>query len=885
LQGTRDKKGRRDARAPDQAPPEVDPFAQAALEDAPSPIAEVERDPFACAEGLLDAPTSIPRRQRQRSDHEPTRSAAAKPAHGGDTQGRGGHVTAGRMDTDRDLRREQAAGKHVDRRGPSPACDHAAGRPETHEAARATPDPGEAHGSRDRDEAEKPAATPRWKASHDHSGVAVRTTARDDQPASQNEGARGDGLPARVDEGAAEDDHPAGLNESGQRERWLGQGDEGLGLTAGRGALPVVRRRRRRIGKREMALGAGGLLVVTLAVVAVLPVYLLERAAAESTACFEAIERSGNGEARACVPSLWLPESLPWFSGDAAQLQIDLAYRAAVLDFARATAIAPDAAERDAAARRIYALGFGISRPTNVDALAAVPGAFETQVALALESDDKRIRELGYGAARALADIEAIRALAAHADPGDAPSTSLERGAALCLLGDEAAGQRALVAADEAARSAGETLGMARLALLACRYDGRLVDPRTVEPALFATLARFEAALGQVEGIDRARGFLEEPSGLTPVARLRLGAIVADATRSDAIATLGWLAPARGTSASPPLESLESPWLLLDPADPVDALITDPGASGRVAAALLAAELGDQPLGCRGAECPSESVLARPGASARQLAWMLWLDAAAEHARRGATEPAKQALAHADALAEDDRRRLSGAIHLVIDDAAGALAVVEAPGERPALERLAVERTRALALAHLGRFDEALRAAEAAYAAAARAEDDVTAHELAALGSERGAAAWLWAALATRAERGREVRAVLDQAGREELTPIVEWLELAISAENDRRPLRLGASLGEVPTSTLPAVVDLVARALPEGAEVEIFLDRIFDPIHRRAPLRTMLARAEAARWRGDAEAAERWLERAARLRALPRDERGALLAHLARLH
>src|SRR5690606_2115569 len=153
-----------------------------------------------------------------------------------------------------------------------------------------------------------------------------------------------------------------------------------------------------------------------------------------------------------------------------------------------------------------------------------------------------------------------------------------------------------------------------------------------------------------------------------------------------------------------------------------------------------------------------------------------------------------------------------------------------------------------LALAHLRRFDEALPAAEAAYAAAALAEDDVTSGALPALGTERAAAAWLWGALAARAGRGREVRAVLDQAGREELTPVVDWLELAVPPEGQRRALRLAAGLSEAPASTLPAAMDLVARALPAGADVEIWLDRIFDATHRHAPLGAMLARAEAAR-------------------------------------
>jgi uncharacterized protein HemY len=72
--------------------------------------------------------------------------------------------------------------------------------------------------------------------------------------------------------------------------------------------------------------------------------------------------------------------------------------------------------------------------------------------------------------------------------------------------------------------------------------------------------------------------------------------------------------------------------------------------------------------------------------------------------------------------------------------------------------------------------------------------------------------------------------------------------------------------------------------AVPESADVEVWLDRLFDEEHKSQPVRAMLARAEVARWRGDAAAEERWLERAARMRALVRDYPTMLLAHLADL-
>jgi hypothetical protein len=76
----------------------------------------------------------------------------------------------------------------------------------------------------------------------------------------------------------------------------------------------------------------------------------------------------------------------------------------------------------------------------------------------------------------------------------------------------------------------------------------------------------------------------------------------------------------------------------------------------------------------------------------------------------------------------------------------------------------------------------------------------------------------------------------------------------------------------------------VVATIVPSEASVEVWLDRVFQDVHREQPIRAMLARAECARWRGDAASERLWRDRAARLTKLIDGYPRALLAHLVEL-
>jgi hypothetical protein len=76
--------------------------------------------------------------------------------------------------------------------------------------------------------------------------------------------------------------------------------------------------------------------------------------------------------------------------------------------------------------------------------------------------------------------------------------------------------------------------------------------------------------------------------------------------------------------------------------------------------------------------------------------------------------------------------------------------------------------------------------------------------------------------------------------------------------------------------AVMPAVIYVIGRAAGTG-NVEAWLDAAFGA-SVDDPQVIASARAEAARWRGDAAAAKRWDDRLAAMRALVKDDRSAYL-------
>jgi hypothetical protein len=626
--------------------------------------------------------------------------------------------------------------------------------------------------------------------------------------------------------------------------------------------------------------------------ITVFPYYLITSATKDADRCFSSIAQAGKGTPHQCLPPAWVldfSERLPWFEGDALALRASTRARATRLAYALATAAHPDRQARAEAAERVHELaqipGLLASAPS-YDSLA---GAFAELTRFGIPSDDKTLRRQAFSAARAIADVEALGKLAQGGDPSDAPELNLERGATACLLGNPDAGRQMLTAADVAHRdkspdSAG--FDAARLALFACSKRASAVDARNVSPASLPALVALEASRGRVAGLDRARTLLLEPDQkprLRPQQRLRLAARIVAAEPPSLRDSLTLFAPSHGPIARLEPSPYVTPWSLLAHRLPDE---VSPSPSAAIAAADHLQQLRQSrdedadPLECRAEPCPAPVALDNPEALLTELVVALRLDAATELARRG---QAKDALTQARVAFEASplpRRHRIAPLLLWLGDAEGALAAY-----RTAPDEAASQLGQALALAHLGRFDEATTAAEDGFAAAGKAEREGTAARVAdrepagvvALG-------WTWAAMALKTGKAAHAADVLAGTGDAELAAIAEWLEVATMPEPHRIAQRYDLVVPELTPSVLPAIVHVISQAVPTDSDVPVWLDRVLD-VHQRAhPLPLWLARAEAARWRDDPSAADAATAHATALQALPTTDAEALLAALAQL-
>jgi len=670
------------------------------------------------------------------------------------------------------------------------------------------------------------------------------------------------------------------------------------------GPRQPVRRRRFRIGLAALAL-----VILAGAAVTLLPMYLLSRAKHHASDCFRQIIKTGAGDPDRCLPgprAIALAERVPWFAGEATQLRQDTAYRAADLTYGQATAIRPNAEARSAAVDGLFRSAPGWFEPRHSVASRLAPwqalqGAFDDLTRVAVASEDPALRGYAFKSARAIAAIEPLRDLSLGGAPTDHFALNLARGAMLCMLGETAGGAVALRHADQLVQEhsdEGEGYGRARLALLACGPGAAEPGaPPPLPPAMRAAAAALAASHGTDAGLDEVGALLDDRSAaLIGEHRLRIASFLIRETKPDPVAALAILVPRTGPAAKLDLATARTPWVLLDGSTTLAAVLVDPAAAETAAAHLqqLLAALGDEPLRCAGQECPVEVALTMPDRLLREAARMLWFEAAVEHARAGRRDEALGAINHATELTPDRRKHASAAVHLAVGDAEGARqAIAPSLGAKVALPPTLRTRAlinEALALAHLGRTKEAHRTAQEAFMAALEADSKPPAEDHPGYAApqeraaDRRAAAWLWAALALEVDQGGETIALLRETGGAELAALAQWLELATMNEEERRPLRWSLRLQRPPSSVLPAVMALAARVAPGDTDREVWLDRLFHDEQRRQPVRGMLARAEAARWRGDPDAERRWLERAARLRKLQVDYPTSLLAHLADL-
>ncbi|MCA9625025.1 MAG: hypothetical protein KC731_38635, partial [Myxococcales bacterium] len=462
--------------------------------------------------------------------------------------------------------------------------------------------------------------------------------------------------------------------------------------------------------------------------------------------------------------------------------------------------------------------------------------------------------------------VEALADLARGLDPSDDAAGDLKQGALLCLLGDhEAGGALVTAAAQTQKRSSGEALPGADLAFVGCGAASAPTDPTDREAAAWA------ATLGEpsVAAIDRVEALLDETQDLAPNLRLRLAALVV-AARDDLspVATLRLFTPREGAPAGLDAATYLSPWTVLADRRTVPASL--PALETSIARLeRLLGELSDhdEPLVCRGEDCPREASLESPADTLRRLLFALRLEHAAEALRRGRRDAAKASLLAAEPHAGVHDRHLLGPLWLAVGEPRRALDAVESRSD------LLAQLTRSFALRDLDRLEDAEAAAAAGYAAAQRDGDE---HAV--------AFGWLWAALALERGSSDHLRAALAEATSQGEAELADWLALAGMPEAERLPLRYDAELEDPPLAALPAVVAVVARAVPPDAAVEVWLDRVLADRHRSHPATTWLARAKAAELRGDRTAAATARARGLRVLELAKDDRASLLLDLAGL-
>ena len=626
--------------------------------------------------------------------------------------------------------------------------------------------------------------------------------------------------------------------------------------------------------------------------------------------CLNAFYRTGEGSTAACVESA--EGSLGWarlVPGQAAAAD-DAAARvrhyAAELDLLEASARKPDAAQRKAAAERGMAERDAAPDP---DALTGGPvfdlahsGAFEEAVRFGDKATATlQDRSSALGAAAAIGDLEALRRFAAKESPETSVSSmdyDARRGAWLCLLGDAKAGVRALGAADATWRKtipgadADAGWWKFRVGIVACGGTKADLDFDPTSTGELGALQMVpiraaDPALAPAAKNDLLRPVLERWSSPSSAKeRLPLVAMQMAAAQShEELVASFWpdLAGARRevlylvsgselyTAAYP------SPWLLFPTAASDDALGLHPAGDYERSAERLEALAADAPEKLetrKDADEGEAAVRAEPKKKLAAYGALPRLAAGILCTTRGQPARARAALAKADGL--DGSAGLLAAARLAAGDAAGALALLptSAPSDEDDARAYRIQKT--LALSSLGKFDEAY--------AEIKAAGDV----------DHAAVAWLLGAMALQV--GDKDPELFDLSGELDerhpseapLASFLWWWRAIHKPEAERRVMRgrSGVTMWQLdyPREVLPAVLRVVGAMAEGSGDVDVWLDYVFSGPELQGDRVLLLARAEAARWRGDKAAAARWDERAKKLLSVIKDDRAAVLAAVAGL-
>jgi hypothetical protein len=623
-------------------------------------------------------------------------------------------------------------------------------------------------------------------------------------------------------------------------------------------------------------------IAVVVAVIALVlwkvPRWCIEQAEKEWVDCENELFESG---VRAdCRHTGWLvlPKLLPWTRGDARKLASNMAYDHAEDQLKIAAMLDLDAAARDRAARELVDAAHAEPAPHIVFTTSSrlrYGGAEAVLVERAADLDPGYERVLALQAALRNGDAAAVAKIAALAPADKADQFDLAVGAVQCANGERKGGRAAMERYD--ATYFKQTNAHDRdVQLFAVACDPSYMPQ--IDP-IWKPLAGAAQAVGGGEVEAYVRGTAAESA----VVALELAQRHGDHRVEQALV---WIAPAVGDGASPREGGL-SPWsVLLNGTEwPYMPAIADETAAGLIELAGKAKKPSAKEVASYYGDVERE-VFANPVANLKWGAYVLEIEAAQGWARRGdaahAQASAKQALA---IVHEHDVAALHPVgPHLAIstlelagewDAAATELEALTASAPENANYRAILAVQRALAFAHAGKLAEAYTVLGPVMA---KGLDERTRH----------AVAWLRAALALATGKTIDVRL---PSAPDKLPTIAEppvalayWLAVA-AAPADKQALARWRAYDESSTrfelaGVLPAVYYVIGRAAGKG-DVELWLDTVtasqVDDIQAIAA-----ARAEAARWRGDAAAAKRWDERLVAERALAKDDRTAYLLRAA---
>jgi hypothetical protein len=672
----------------------------------------------------------------------------------------------------------------------------------------------------------------------------------------------------------------------------------------------------RRIG--PWLLGAAGL-VATGAALWYVPPKLVGYGSEAATECFEEELASGEADWLRCRQRAWLWPAMvfPYTRARARDESAEIDARIATEELVASVRGTLDAARRDASARQILA-----ASESSTSTISAVERAGAFEVLATTDALTQGFADKAFAASLFGANLKRSHDIAESGttqnDYGQV-AYDRRRGAWLCLHGKVDEGVAILSGLSRRGGRHGQN--EVRPILVACGSTSAELgfDPRNVfESSARSTVVSLDLAAGWQAG--RHAAMVDHDSPLLSLDHIAAFVVTRDRSAKE---ILRRVAPAGtdyridGYSAMlMPREAqrFATVWSVRRARDGVvraDAFEEAARRLEALAASTPAPVGGSEPV-VGDSEAHDYELLriggeARtdPAAYLRQAAWALELEAAAEWVRRGDSKRALAAAEDAERLAPPLLAWLTGAIRHAAGDPSGAQRVIEAflasPASRDAspgdlcLARIEL----ALSLAAQDRWADALRVAMKA------ATWDPVPGGAPIDGGVLESARWLAVALSLREGSDAEVDGVRapttplpweDVATPDVLATVKNldlgaWRALALASPDERRRVRarlpsLGTEWPSYP-DVMPAVMfvagQIAADAEANHAGIEVWLDHAFASEllgSRIGGLRvTLLARAEAARWRGDEASARSWADRAAALSKPIEDERTALLA------